>query len=295
MQDLPICVTPATSAELPALVSLLHEAQGHAPLEFLVARTGDRLVGGAVIVWREIGEPSGFPVWLRTMPDSRRRGIGTALFDAIRSVTADETGGIRSLIGVDPASGTGCFTATLDCVVCAEDLIYAIDTQSLHDSMQRVVRNLARPGKLPADTRVVALGDAPRGDVAALIADALPGAPAGSLDTLGEIESTGADRYRPFHSSVVLEGERVVGALLVRRIGQRWVVEANVAAADRRTGHVNALQLARTVAIAVDENIREVEFRTDTRNRHTMRVADYGYSRIVQRQQMLFQAASASD
>lgn len=294
MTDQSIDIAQASPAEVPACAALLHDVTSFEPLEFLLARIGGQIAGAAAIVWRAHADPDGFALWLRVMPGLERRGVGRALVGAALRLTAGETDGVRSILPIDAAGPTAAFAQATGFTVAHEEHVYAIEIASLHDSMQRIVRNLSRPGKLPEGTRVIPLSDASLDAVAALVAESLPGAPGGSVATLRERLPNGEERYRPHHSSVTMEGERVVGALLARQTGDRWFVEANVAAPDRRAGWVNALQLARTVQTAVDGGLVEVEFQTDTRNANTMRVPDYGRSRIVRRLLTFYQAASAS-
>ena len=174
-------------------------------------READLLVGAAGVAWHLVSDPPGFPVYAHVLPSMRRRGIGTALMEAVVSACRhDDALRLNAWFDVAIDSSAAGFLMAAGFKAVRQVFEYEASGAEFFGLIKAIHDRFARAGKLPASFRIVSLADAPPAAVAALVANHLPYA---SPSAIARVVS-GTSSHDSQRSVVLLDGDSVMGALL---------------------------------------------------------------------------------
>ena len=236
-------IGPARLDERAACLAMLPELRGQ-PAELLVAREGGEIVGAVAVVWESWTRPAGFPFAVHVLPGARRRGVARALVGAALDLIDGETDGLWSLGNVVEDSDGAAFLRGCGFEGRKRILHFHMETTVFHAHMTRIVERLRRNNRIPDAARAIALRDARLDEVAQLVARELGSSPHRLHDRFkAAMAGTDPNGIDLDHSTVVMEGEHIAGALLCRWNAAYAIIEANVVAPAWRNTYVNALQL----------------------------------------------------
>lgn len=208
-----ILIRRATDGEARACRLMMPEIFGpsHAPeLWVAIDRETSLLVGGAGAAWHLVSDPPGFPVYVHVLPSVRRRGIATALVNAVARACSGDACRLNAWFDVAPNSSAATFMAAIGFTLARQVFDYEAGGAEFYARIKAIHDRFARAGKLPADFRIVPLGEAPAEAVAALVADHLSMASATAVARVVR----GTSSHDPQRSVVLLKGQAVLGSLL---------------------------------------------------------------------------------
>lgn len=246
---------------------------GAAP-ELFVASDGEDIRGVAAVLW----STGGFPLQLFVFEPFRRRGIGRALVDAVVDAAHGETGTLRNWFPVVESSAAAAFLSRMGFAVERRLLGFDGDSAGFVEQAVRLRALIERSGRVPDDARIITLGEAPRQEVAKLVAAEFGTAPAFASAQL----QTGAG-YDPSLCVVATHGGRVVGAVLAAREGPCLRVDVTAVAPDHRGGWANLLLLTSLVERGIAAGVSRFRFFCDEDNRDTLNIARRAKANALER------------
>jgi GNAT superfamily N-acetyltransferase len=212
----------------------------------------------------------GFPFWLHVVPEHRRQGIGRALLGALVQRCRGRTTILRAAQPVPAASQAAQFLAACGFGDFDEIHHFEADTKSFHAQMLAVREKLARRGAIPPSARVVALRDAPPGDVATLMTAHFPTPRA---HVLARLTPGAPDGFDLDNSVAILLGDTLAGVLVYVWKGRIPVIELRAVAPGFRGGWVNAWLLEAATRRGMQAGSTHFHFFADTGIADTMRLA----------------------
>ena len=244
---------------------------GNAPEALVGFGRHDELAGAAAIGWQAAGDPAAFPVSVHVLPNFRRQGLGRALLDAAAALARGETAALQPWTVLREDSEAAAFCLASGFCVHHRILHFSGEAERMEAMLAAYREKLDRSGWIPAGARVVALPDAPPGEVANLVAREFHGNPAAMLARLSGVAGTPPD---PQRSVVLLLDGAVAGAQLVC-IGADGVpeVEANVVIPSLRRGWANLLLTHEGTRIGILHGSRRFRFFCDDRVIDTVNLA----------------------
>ena len=270
MENLPIA--PATPREEAACLALLPEIWGH-PAEILAARLDGVLVGAAGMLWEARLDPIGAHVHVHVLPDWRRRGIGRALLAACAALV-EEAEGVWTLDSIDEASPAADFVRASGFAASHRTHYFRVDVQAILTLTNPIVERLRRHNRIPANTRLIALRDAPLADVARLAGQEFGQTPLRVFHGLRAGLADEAGRTIDFDTSlIVMEGDAVAGGFLFRHGENDPIANQEIVAPAWRGSYVHPLQLQAVAANVLATGATTVTFQCDEDVRDTMNVA----------------------
>jgi mycothiol synthase len=252
--------------DYPALLALLPEAFPAVgdTAQILVARRDGARVGAAAIAW----SAGGFPLLVRVEPAHRRRGIGRALVEAAVAEARGETSALKAWQLEKEGSDGALLAAACGFTVAKRLHYFSADAAAADAYFTRLLDRMRR--RIPPGARVVPIGEAPRGAVAAMLADNFAVPPRSAAQRL---DPANADAYHPVLSSAVLDGEALAGAILCRIVGDVIDVEVNMVAPAWRGGWANLMLLAAMARAGRAHGIERFIFGGEAQVRDTINLA----------------------
>lgn len=289
-----LTIGPASGDEQAACLALLPEIR-NMPAELIAAHRDGELVGAAAIIWESWADPAGFPISVHVIPSARRLGIGRALVEAALALVDGETDGLWALGKIDEAGAAADFLRACGFVPLKRTLHFEMDGQTFYDHASRIVDRLRRHGRIPHTARTIALRDARLDDVAWLVSREFPSGPVQLLSRMHQALAAGGsgggiDMER---STVVMEGDQIVGALLYRWNDGNPIIEANVVAPQWRKTYVNALQLQVATDRGLEGGASSFRFDTEIETQDSMNLARRGGGRQIAAEARFYRAAAA--
>lgn len=268
-------IAPANRATLPACLALL-PATADPRAEHWAACSDGEVVGAAALSWVGMHDPPGFGATLFVREAWRRRGVGRALIDAIAAAATGETIGLWSAERYRDDAPAAAFLARCGFGVGQRDVHFRMLIGSFFVHMEAIVTRLQRAGRVPEAMTTPTLRDAPLDRTAMLVAASFGQSPAMVAARLRlALADPAAARLNPDVSTVVLEGDTVVGALLVETLGDIAQIDCNVVTPRRRRSCVNALQLFEATRRAAPL-VTWIGFHCDDKLTDTMNLAARG-------------------
>lgn len=258
-----LIVEPAEPRALAACFALLPSLASPDTLVFTARDSAGVLLGAAGLMWRSWGRNPGLPCAITVLPDRRRGGVGTQLFQAIASVARHNQ---FDLIGAEPTDEDGAaaaFARKCGAVPDSRQLFYEGDARNFLGGIQSLVSQLDARGRIPPEARVIPLHAAQMDEVKWLVAQEMAAAPPMVEDMLmrsanGPPETAPIDLAR---SCVLMAGGQVAGALLARRqAGGGAMIVCNVVAPQWRRRWANAILLQRFTRGAIDAGCFQIAF-----------------------------------
>jgi GNAT superfamily N-acetyltransferase len=268
-------VRPAREHEARAcrlLVPALFSAT-EAPDLLVAVVDGGRVVGAAALgtIFNVApGRRLGFPCDVHVVASWRRRGVGRALVEAAVERCRGRAPALLALEAVDTGSDAQRFLEA--CGFDRFDQIrhFECDARSGHDDMARLMQRLNRGKRILPQAVVVPLAQAPRGDVARMIARHF-GAPV--ADMLHRLEPGAQNGLDSRFSGALMVGGALKGLLAYRDGVAPPTVELWVVEADLRGGWASAILLEWTSARVIESAETRIRFFADERIAHTISLA----------------------
>lgn len=286
-------IGPAPADGQAACLALLPEVRAM-PAELIAANRDDELVGAAAVIWESWSDPAGFPIAVHVIPPARRNGIGRALVQAACALVDGETDGLWGINKIDEVGAAADFLRACGFAPLKRTLHFEMEGQAFYDHASRIVERLRRHGRIPADAHAIALRDARLDDVAWLVSREFPSGPIQLLtrmrQSLALPRDDGIDMER---STVIMEGEQMVGALLYRWNGGHPAIEVNVVAPHRRNTYVNALQLQVATGRGLEGGASSFRFDTEVATRDSMNLARRGDGRLIATEALFYRAVAS--
>jgi GNAT superfamily N-acetyltransferase len=237
-----IAVRPARDHEARACRVLMPEtfSATYAPeLWVAVDHSTSRIAGAAAVGWRPLPSLSGFPVQVHVLPPQRRRGIGTALIEAVAEACATSTRHLHAWANEPEGSGAARFLQAVGFEPHRRLLHFEADGPRFYATIKAIYDRVVRSGKIPSDFRVVSLREASLEETAALVAGAFRDVPVSTAMALAR----GLMNYDKEKSVVLLSEGAVKGALLYHWNDGLPTIDVRVVAPDLRNGPANLLLL----------------------------------------------------
>ena len=262
--------------------------------ELIAAHRDGLLVGAAAVVWESWATPAGFPISVHVIPEARRKGIGGLLVDAALAMIEGEADGLWTLGRIDETGAAADFLRARGFGPEKRILHFEMEGQLFYDHVGRIVDRLRRHGRIPENAQTIALRDARLEDVAWLVGREFPAGPVRLLSrmrrALAANDSSGIDMDR---STVVMEGDQIVGALLYQWNDGYPTIEANVVAPQWRNSYVNALQLQVATGRGLEGGASRFRFDTETAVHDSINLARRGGARQISSEARFYRAATA--
>ncbi len=265
-------VRPARDAEARACRLLMPEvfSPSYAP-ELWVALDpmGSGIIGAGAVVWQPMPPGPGFPVQLHVIPSRRRRGIGTALLQAIADACSGHVECLHSWANEAEGGPAAAFCTAVGFVPRRRILDFDADLARFYAMIKPIHERLRKSGKIPSDLRIVSLREAPLEQVTALVRSQFADMPLSTMMAL----SQGLINYDQDKSVTLMRGSEVKGALLYLWNDGKPIIDVNVVAPDLRHGPANVLLLEAATRNALGARATGFHFRCDDHVRDTVNLA----------------------
>ena len=252
-----IIISVASDTEARACLALLPEVKG--VQEFLIARAAGELAGAAALNWQSWATPPGFPLWIRVVPDRRRRGLGRRLLARAAELAVEETDGLWSLQPAVEDSEAARFMRACGFRGQRRQRFFQGRTDALLANIAPLLERLDRRAGGRSEMRIVGLEDAPLEELGWLVSAELGGGPARATALIRRQVSGSLDRRD--RSQVAMVGDEVAGVILWR-VDEDGVaaVEGRVAAPRWRGGPTNLRLLEAGLRRCEAEGVAEIRF-----------------------------------
>lgn len=268
-----ISIRSAAPAEQAACLALLPELRGTEP-ELLIARDGDAIAGAAGTIWRSWSDPGGLPLAIHVLPAWRRQGVGRALASAAIAQAGGEAAGLWSVQPLAAGGAAMAFAAACGFRPIRRQLHFRGETALIAATLAPLAERARRRGPGGGGLSVHLLEEVSLPDVARLVSVEFAQGPAPLLDLLHRARLDGTAAQVDLAASVaVVDGGRVVGALLARREDAGEVIEARVVAPSHRNSPVNLLMLAEMARRGLAMGVPRYRFHCDESSRDTVKLA----------------------
>ena len=240
----------------------LFSSVGYAPELTVAVHEVEGVIGGAGVVFAE----GGFPVSLAVAPGWRCRGVGAALLDAAVDQARGETHALRTASPVEADGPAAAFLSRRGFVETRRFLRF--ETEGVRGAA--ILGGLLARVRAPRPT-VVPMRQAPIDQAIALLATTFDAAPFAVARRLASGSVSGYDLDL---SVAALDGDRVIGAMVCTRTGDRVEIDLNVVAPDQRRGGVANLALLEAIArLSADAGVRRYAFSCEPHVRDTRNLA----------------------
>lgn len=233
-----LTVAPAQLHEEPLAAAMLAELYGRAFTPYVV-RLANATVGAAAIDWVNREPEARLAAHVHVMPAFRRQGIGRRIVDHVMPMVSTETDALRSFGALAEGSEGALFAQACGFEVMRRALHFCMEGAPLIANLDGLLQRLQARGRVPASLRVIPAREAPRDDLALLLADAL----GTHQPRVADLLAAATDAVDPDKSVAVMDGDVLAGALVYRWNDGEPVIEANAVAPAYRAGPVNLLQL----------------------------------------------------
>ncbi len=260
----------ASDAEGRACRLLLPEVFGpvYAPdLWVAIDSDTDLLVGAAAVAWRPVAEPPGFPVSVHVLEPLRRRGIGSALVEAIARACAGDARRLQSAMSFEDNSPVIPFLRATGFSASRRMLEYQADVVTFYAAVKDLRDRLAR--KIPDSFRIVSLSQAPADEVALLVAQNFREASGAALAGVAR----GLGGQDPDKSVILLDGNTVRGALLYSWNDGDPIIDARIVSPEVRGSAANLLMLETATRNGLEAGAKRFRFGCTDDNRDTIKLA----------------------
>ena len=271
-KDIAVIIRPARDAEARACRLLMPEAFSatYAP-ELWVALdpSNSNVVGAGAVGWQPMPPGPGFPVELHVIPSHRRRGIGTAVLQAIVEACTGHTERLHSWASEVEGSPAAGFCTAAGFAPRSRLFEFDADGMRFYTMIKTIHDRLANSGKIPPELRIVSLREAPLEQVTALVGSQFADVPLSTATAL----SKGLINYDQDKSAVLLQGQAVKGALLYLWNNGNPVIDVNVVAPELRHGPGNVLLLEAATRKGLEGRATGFRFRCEEHVRDTLNLA----------------------
>lgn len=234
-----------------------------------VNRQTELMVGAAAVSWRLLTSEPGFPVNIHVLPPQRRRGIGSALVEAVASACAGATPCIHGWTAYSGASDAAAFLRAVGFAPRRQLLEFEAEGERFYAVIAATLKRLRHARKIPASFRIVSLKDARTEEVAALVSDNFHEALAETITRIAR----GLIGYDERNSVVLLNGDAVGGALLYRWNDGIPLIDVNVVKPELRHGAANVMILEAATRNGLAAGATRFRFSCEETVRDTMNIA----------------------
>ncbi len=284
---LAIHIRAAHPDEMPAGPMLLPRAfRESRDLSLWVAVVNDptRIVGAAVLEpYISFADPGGYRGDFHVVPPFRRRGIGRALADVLAKNT--QSADVGALYAWQPIQER-CEASFLEhCGFRVQQRLttYRVQLQEFCARISRIATRVAKSGRVPATAQIVPLDQAPIEQIVKLHVEHL----GGCRELIApRVRGEGPMAFSPELSQVMMQGGRVVAAVLAHRDRDTAVTDARIVHPAFRGSWANAVLMNASAVNALAQGCTDLEFGSSDSNSDTLKLAARTGARIVNRTEL---------
>ena len=241
-------IKAAEEAALPACFAMLPSIASPDAEVFVARDEEGKLLGAGGMLWRGWSSPSGFPVAIHVLPDSRRRGVGRALLAALQDRARGEADRLWAVESLEEGSEAAVFLEACGFATSKRQILFEADAATFLGHMQPLIARMRDRKRIPDEVTSVPLADVPLREVARLVAIEFRTGPPNIYRMLEQSRDMDPElaQISFAHSRALMIEDALAGALLLKWNDGAPEILANVVAPEWRRGWVNALLLAET-------------------------------------------------